>query len=75
MDDILLQQKALAQKIIELQSEICSIEGSYSQSNPGAVLALREKRKALDTCYRDFHKTMLSAASQRKPGETAHGKE
>ncbi len=65
MDSITLRQKTLSRKIVDLETAIRSWSASHSQSNPGAVMALRDMKKDLACLYSEFHKTMVEAALHR----------
>jgi hypothetical protein len=69
MDDLLLKQKVIARRIIDLSSAISSWSATNSQSNPGAVMELRAMKRNLEKAYHEFNQTMVEAARIRKPGD------
>jgi hypothetical protein len=65
------KQKALARHIANLEMEISTWGAHNSQSNPGAVMELRDMKRDLAAAYKEFHATIVAAVRTRKPGETA----
>ena len=49
------KQKALARHIATLELEISTWGAHNSQSNPGAVMELRDMKRDLAAAYKEFH--------------------
>ncbi len=54
MDKVNTEKQNLARKILDLEHKIVSWSVSNSQSNPGAVMELRNWKKALETARADY---------------------